>query len=221
MWGLEIERWNEKGSGNGFHGLFNRSFYGLFNELLHGLFNRSFYGLLHGLFNRSLHESPNTPFTDTFQRSPTPHFPFSPLSSFSLSNKAKTYTCVLLKSRSVPLLLGIVVVIPINPVRIPRLLVRPDAASLLRSQLHITSPSRHHSSHLRQHGGRLDLVCVLLVHRRNLRRKLAHLELVALRLAEADRVLLLLELQLHHLVRVREAPVACQLITPLTVGRWK
>lgn len=152
--------------------------------------------------------------------SPQPHSSL-PRPSFSLSNKAKTYTCVLLKSRSVPLLLGIVVVIPINPVRIPRLLVRPDAASLLRSQLHITSPPHHHSSHLRQHGGRLDLVCVLLVHRRNLRRQLAHLELVALRLAEADRVLFLLELQLHHLVRVREAPVACQLITPLTVSRWK
>lgn len=165
--------------------------------------------------NRPIHHS-LTPSND-----PQPHTSLPLSSSFSLSNKAKTYTCVLLKSRSVPLLLGIVVVIPINPVRIPRLLVRPDAASLLRSQLHITSPSRHHSSHLRQHGGRLDLVCVLLVHRRNLRRQLAHLELVALRLAEADRVLLLLELQLHHLVRVREAPVACQLITPLTVGRWK
>lgn len=211
VWGLEIERWNEKGSGNGFHGLFNRSFYGLFNRSFYGLFNRSFNELsMNHPVNYSLAPS----------NDPQPHTSL-PLSSFSLSNKAKTYTCVLLKSRSVPLLLGIVVVIPINPVRIPRLLVRPDAASLLRSQLHITSPSRHHSSHLRQHGGRLDLVCVLLVHRRNLRRQLAHLELVALRLAEADRVLLLLELQLHHLVRVREAPVACQLITPLTVGRWK
>ena len=146
------------------------------------------------------------------------HTPPIPLAMFR-SNNSKTYTCVLLKSRRVPLLLGIIVVIPIDPVRIPRLLVRPDAASLLRSQLPLISRPQHYRSHLRQHRRRLNLVGVLLVQRRELRRKLAHLELVALRLAEADRVLLLLELQLHHLVRVREAPVARQLITPLAVGR--
>lgn len=92
MWGLEIERWNEKGSGNGFHGLFNRSFYGLFNrsfygllnELLHGLFNRSFNGSFYGLLNeltmnRSIHHS-LTPSND-----PQPHTSLSLLSPRFLS----------------------------------------------------------------------------------------------------------------------------------------
>ena len=125
-----------------------------------------------------------------------------------------------LKSRGVPLLLSIIVVISVNPVRVPRLLVRPDRARLLRTKLHLNQPFLPYSSHLRQDGGGLDLVGVLLEHGRELRRKLFHLVIEALGLAEADGVLLSVELQLHHLVRIAESPVARQIVSPLSVGRY-
>ena len=110
--------------------------------------------------------------------------------------------------------------VSVDPVRIPGLLIRPNGTSLLRSQLPIAISHHPYSSHLRQHGGRLNLVGVLLEHGRELRRKLLHHVLVALRLAEADRILLAIELQLHHVVRIAEAPVAGEAISPLTVSSY-
>ena len=99
--------------------------------------------------------------------------------------------------------------VAINPMRIPWLFVCPNASSLLGSQ----------SFHLCNHCRRLNLVSVLLEHWRELRRKWIHFILESLCFTETNRVLLLLKLQLHHLVRIRKAPVSCQFVSPLTVSR--
>ena len=104
--------------------------------------------------------------------------------------------------------------------RVPRLLIRPDGASLLRTQLRLMHLHRTHSSHLGQHSGRLNLIGILLEHGRELRGQLLHLVIEALCLAEADCILLAVELELHHLVRVTEAPVAGLRISPLSVSRY-
>ena len=127
---------------------------------------------------------------------------------------------VSLKPRRIPLLLRVIIVVPVDPVRVPRLLVRPDGASLLRTQLALTHPHRAYRSHLGQHGGRLNLVGVLLEHGRELRGQLLHLVIEALRLTEADGVLLAVELELHHLVGVAEAPVAGLRVSPLSMSRY-
>ena len=49
------------------------------------------------------------------------------------------YKYVSLKSGVIPLLFSVVVVISVNPVRIPGLFVSPDRAGLLRSKLPINS----------------------------------------------------------------------------------
>ena len=127
---------------------------------------------------------------------------------------------VSLKSRRIPLLLRVIIVVSVDPMRVPRLLIRPDGASLLRTQLRLMHLHRTHSSHLGQHSGRLNLIGILLEHGRELRGQLLHLVIEALCLAEADCILLTVELELHHLVRVTEAPVAGLRISPLSVSRY-
>lgn len=140
--------------------------------------------------------------------------------SVSKQTRHILYKYVSLKSGGIPLLVSIVVVVSVDPVRIPGLLIRPNGTSLLRSQLRIAIAIHSYSSHLRQHGRRLNLVSVLLEHRRELRGKLLHHVVVALRLAEADGVLLAVELQLHHVVRIAEAPVAGEAVSPLTMRSY-
>lgn len=129
------------------------------------------------------------------------------------------YKYVSLKSRSIPLLSTIVIMVAINPMRIPWLFVCPNASSLLGSQLSINTSYFAYSFHLCNHCRRLNLVSVLLEHWRELRRKWIHFILESLCFTETNRVLLLLKLQLHHLVRIRKAPVSCQFVSPLTVSR--
>ena len=129
------------------------------------------------------------------------------------------YKYVSLKSRSIPLLSTIVVMVAINPVRIPWLFVCPNASSLLGSQLFINTSCFAYRFHLCNHRRRLNFVSILLEHWRELGRKWVHFILETLCLTETNRILLLLKLQLHHLVRIRKTPVSCQFVSPLTVSR--
>ena len=108
--------------------------------------------------------------------------------------------------------------ITVNPAGSERFFISPNGASLLGTKLHINASTIRYSSHLSKNSRRLNLISVLLKHGRELRRKLFHLELESLRLAEADGILLALKLQLHHIVRIAEAPVAGELISELSVS---
>ena len=108
--------------------------------------------------------------------------------------------------------------IAVNPAGSKRFFISPNGASLLRTKLYINRTPLSYSSHLSKNSGGLNLIGILFEHGRELRRKLFHLELKSLSLAEADSIFLALELQLHHIVRIAETPVAGELISELSVS---